>query len=60
MHIERDSCFMYSWKNCQVSSLREEVEILKLHVLWYSAEEDMVTIKQQVRIGKQFHINCMV
>ena len=39
----------------QISSLREEVDILKLHVLWYSADIDLATFMQQVKIDKQPH-----
>ena len=43
----------------QISSLREEVDILKLHVLWYSADIDLATFMQQVKI-KQPHCTISI
>ena len=44
----------------QISSLREEVDILKLHVLWYSADIDLATFMQQVKIDKQPHCTISI
>lgn len=39
----------------EISSLREEVDILKLHVLWYSADIDLATFMQQQETNDSIH-----